>query len=193
MSASEAAWFAIRVKYQFEKIVSGALRYKGYEELLPLYRASRRWSDRTKIIQLPLFPGYLFGCFDPAKRMSILGIPGVLLIVSRCRIPVPIDIVEIERIRLVVASGQSAKPWPRLEKGQTVRIECGPLRGMEGTLLRFKGSRHLIVGVNLLQRSIAVEVEEDWILPSNPAVSAANSLAFPRKMPINPLAQNQNR
>jgi transcription antitermination factor NusG len=166
VNVSDLSWFAIRVKSQCEKMVSDALRYKGYEEFLPLYWSRRRWSDRIKVIQLPLFAGYLFCRFDLVHRSSILTIPGVCHVVGQGRVPLPVETGEVERIRLAVSSGQNIEPWRGLEVGNTVRIENGPLRGIEGMLLRFKGSNHLILGVQLLQRSVAVEVDENWVMPS---------------------------
>jgi transcription antitermination factor NusG len=166
MISSDLSWFAIRTKSQSEKMVSDALRYKGYEEFLPLYWSRRRWSDRIKVIQLPLFAGYLFCRFDLAYRNSILTTPGVSHIVGQGRVPLPVDPSELESIRLAVTSGQNIEPWRGLEVGSKVRIENGPLRGIEGMLLRFKGTTHLIVGVQLLQRSVAVEVDENWVMPS---------------------------
>lgn len=166
MNACDLSWFAIRVKSQCEKMVSDALRYKGYEEFLPLYWSRRRWSDRIKLIQMPLFAGYLFCRFDLAHRSSILTIPGVCHVVGQGRVPLPVETGEVESIRLAVSCGQKIEPWRGLEVGSRVRIENGPFRGIEGMLLRFKGSNHLILGVHLLQRSVAVEVDETWVMPS---------------------------
>jgi hypothetical protein len=80
--------------------------------------------------------------------------------------PIPVDPVEFQNIRLAVGSGQKIEPWHGFEVGNRVRIEYGPLRGIEGSLLRFKGSSHLIVGVQLLQRAVAVEIDESWVVPS---------------------------
>jgi transcription antitermination factor NusG len=174
--ASDLSWFAIRVRSQCEKMVSDALRYKGYEEFLPLYWSRRLWSDRVKVIQRPLFAGYLFCRFDVADRNSILTTPGVSLIVGQGRTPLPVNPSELETIRLAVSTGQNIRPWCGFVVGNTVRIENGPLRGIEGTLLRFKGSSHLIIGVQLLQRSVAVEVDESWVVPTTPNGPFMNTL-----------------
>src|ERR1700686_1958840 len=94
------SWFAIRVKSQREKMVSDSLRYKGYEEFLPLYWSRRPWSDRIKLIELPLFAGYLFCWFDPLDRVSILATPGVFLIVGQRRAPVAVESWQVESIRM---------------------------------------------------------------------------------------------
>lgn len=183
MIPSEYPWFAVRVKSRCEKMVSELLRQKGYEEFLPLYCSRRRWSDRIKVVELPLFAGYLFCRFDPTGRAAILATPGVFLIVGQGRTPVAIESTEVEGIRLALGSGQPVRPWPHLAVGQTVRIEMGALRGVEGTLLRFKGSNHLILGIQLLQRSVAVEVDESWVISSKLASSPANGL----HTPLNPV------
>jgi transcription antitermination factor NusG len=173
---SEYPWFAVRVKSRCEKMVSELFRQRGYEEFLPVYRSRRKWSDRIKVVELPLFTGYLFCRFDPNKRASILSTPGVFLIVGQGRTPVPIDSTEVEGIRVALASGQRVQPWPNLVVGQTVRIEMGAVSGVEGTLLRFKGSNHLIIGIQLLQRSVAVEIDESWVMSSKPTNSTPSEL-----------------
>jgi len=174
ISSSEVSWFAIRVKSRCERVVSEALRHKGYEEFLPLYWSRRRWSDRVKDMQFPLFAGYLFCRFRPQERVSILSTPGVVLVVGRGKEPLPVEPHEIEAIRVAVNSGQRIEPWPQLEVGRTVRIEEGSLRGLEGVLLRIKGANHLILGVQLLQRAVAVEVPERWVVPCKPTMPVVN-------------------
>jgi transcription antitermination factor NusG len=178
VSNSNLSWFAIRVKSRCEKMVSESLRHKGYEEFLPLYWSRRRWSDRIKVMQLPLFSGYLFCRFSASDRVPVLSTPGVVLIVGQGRTPLPVDASEIEAIRFAVNSGQSIEPWPRLEVGRTVRIAEGSLQGLEGVLLRFKGASHLILGVQLLQRAVAVEVPDNWVVPCDRGVSTLNGSEF---------------
>lgn len=165
MSNLHLPWFAIQVKARCEKVVAHALHCKGYEEFLPLCHARRCWSDRVRDVELPLFPGYLFCRLDPSRRLPVLTTPGVGAIVSCGRAPAPVDPAEVEAIQNVVRSGAPAAPWPYLDIGERVRIEAGPLRGLEGILLRLKNSQRLVVGVRLLQRSIAVEIEEGWVVP----------------------------
>ena len=98
-------WFALRVKSRSEKIVSTIVRYKGFEEFLPLYQSRRRWSDRFKSVELPLFPGYVFCRVDPEHRLPLLTIPGVLDFVRIGRVPAPIDTAEIAAIQTAIGSG----------------------------------------------------------------------------------------
>lgn len=172
---SNPSWFAIRVKSRCERVVSEALRQKGYDEFLPMYWSRRRWSDRVKVMQMPLFSGYLFCRFSVSDRVPILATPGVVLIVGQGRTPLPIDSEEINAIRTAVNSGCRVEPWPQLEVGRTVRIEEGSLRGLEGVLLRFKGTNQLILGVQLLQRAVAVEVPDKWVVPCKPTIPVVTS------------------
>src|ERR1035441_9840100 len=100
------SWYALRIQSRLSSLAVDTLRGKGYEEFLPLYRARRRWSDRVKQVELPLFPGYLFCQFDVNDRLPILTTPGVIGIVGAGKTPVPVDIEEIEAIRAILRSGQ---------------------------------------------------------------------------------------
>jgi len=161
----EFRWFALLVKSQHEKSVACALEGKGYEQFLPLYNVNRNWSDRLKQLTCPLFPGYVFCRFDVNCRLPILVTPGVLSVVGAGKVPLPVNDSEIEAIRSIVKSGLQAEPWPFLRVGQRVRIERGSLEGVEGILLAVKKPYRLIVSVTLLQRSVAVELDQDWATP----------------------------
>ncbi len=158
-------WYALRVKSNFERSVSEALRGKGLEEFLPLYRSRRRWSDRFKVVDLPLFPGYVFCRIDPAHKLRVATTPGFLYIVGIGHAPAPVDENEIAAIQAVVRSGLAAQPWPFLVVGQSVRLDYGPLSGIEGVLVRVDGRNRIAVSVTLLHRSVTVEVERDWVRP----------------------------
>jgi transcription antitermination factor NusG len=158
-------WFALQVRSQHEKAVASTLRDKGYEEFLPVCQIKRRWSDRMKRIEVPLFPGYVFCRFDVEKRLAILVTSGVRFIVGVAKIPTPIDNSEILALQSIVKSGLPAEPWPFLKIGQRVRIEQGSLEGIEGILLTPKSSSRLVVSVTLLQRSVAVEIDREWVTP----------------------------
>ena len=145
-------WYALRVRPRFEKMVASVLLLKGYEGFLPLYIRRSRWSDRIKNVELPLFPGYMFCRFDVNKRLPILVTPGVIQVVG---------------IGIVI-SGLQAEPRSYLNIGQRVRIELGPLAGVEGILTSTKGSSRLVVSVSLLQRSVSVEIDQSWAIPVSP-------------------------
>lgn len=156
-------WYALRVRARYEKSVETLLRGKGYDPLLPLYSCRRRWSDRFKQMELPLFPGYLFCRFDVQNRLPVLKTPGVILVVGIAKTPIPVDDAEIAAIQTIVRSGVQSEPWPFLHIGAKVRIEHGPLCGLEGVLSGFKGRQRLVVSVTLLRRAVAVDIDGAWV------------------------------
>ena len=158
-------WYALTVKPQHEKAVDEQLRFKGLETYLPLYRSRRRWSDRVKTIDLPLFSQYVFSQFPLEDRVRVLQTASVLSIVSFAGAPCPVEPSQLEALRAIVGSGLSYSPWPFLHAGQRVQICGGPLRGLEGILAREKSECRVVVNLELLQRAVAVEVERDLVHP----------------------------
>jgi transcription antitermination factor NusG len=170
------AWYALRVRSNYENTVASHLRARCFESFLPLYKCSRRWSDRFKEIELPLFPGYVFCRFNPLNRLPVLTIPGIVHVVGVGKMPVAIDEFEIAAIQTAVKSGLASQPWPFLQIGHRVRIECGPLCGIDGILLSIKGHHRLVLSVTLLQRSVAVEVADAWVRQIAPTSRIAPAL-----------------
>jgi|SRR5215475_7861830 len=162
---SNYRWYAIRVKSQHEDLVARHLNVRGFESFLPLYKRQHRWSDRFREIDVPLFPGYVFCHFDAKNRLPVLTVPGVVHVVGVGKNPIAIDDNEIGAIQTTVKHGLSRQPWPYLEVGQQVRIENGPLCDIEGILVGFRGNRRLVLSISLLQRSVAVEIDEEWVRP----------------------------
>lgn len=158
-------WFALHVRSNCERTVSTILRSKGYQEFLPTYRCKRRWSDRVKEEDLPLFPGYLFCRLDQDDRLPVLSTSGVVGIVGIGKTPIPVEAPELETIWRVTHSDLVVNPWPHLEIGELVVFDSGPLSGLEGILLECKGQRRLVVSVTLLQRSVAVEIDGEHVRP----------------------------
>ncbi len=162
---SRVPWYALVVKPQHEKTVSRALREKGYPELLPLYKARRRWVSRSRDVSLPLFPQYVFCQFDPHCRLPVLQIPSVKTIVKFGGTLTPMKESEILAVKAVVDSGLTVAPHEFLSVGTVVRVTSGPLTGVEGILKRVKGTDRLVVSVTLLQQSMAVEIDRQWVVP----------------------------
>jgi transcription antitermination factor NusG len=152
-------WFALQVRTRNESGVAEQLSGRGYERFLPLYKVRKRWSDRIKEVDAPLFPGYLFCRFDPQDRLPILKTPGVMQIVGFKNGPVAVDESEIQALHTIIAAGAPHQPWPFLTAGDRVRIESGPLLGLEGILTEVRRSHRLVLSVTLLQRSVAVEID----------------------------------
>jgi len=158
-------WYALRVKSNFERTAAAILSGKGYETYMPLYRELRRWSDRRNVTEVPLFPGYVFAQFDVERRLPILTTPGVVHIVPPHQAPMAVDQTELDSVRVVVASGLPVGPHPFLRIGQHVIITRGSMTGLEGILVQVKRAFRIVVSVTLLQRSVAVEIDRDWVRP----------------------------
>lgn len=156
-------WYAIRIRGRHERVIAAALNQKGYEIFLPLHVSRRRWSDRMQSVEAPLFPGYLFCRLDVGNRLPLLVTPGVLQVVGIGKSLVPVEDAEIAAVQAIVISRLEAEPYPYTCAGQAVRIERGPLGGLEGIVLEAAGSCRLVVSVTLLQRSVAVEIDRDWV------------------------------
>src|SRR5262245_50924521 len=144
-------WYAISVKHQHERAIESVLHARQFETLVPMYRSQRTWSDRTKEIELPLFAGYVMCRFDAGHTEEVLTVPGVRSLVGFGGLPGRIEDRQIADIRAIAASGLGLRPWPFLKTGDRVRVERGPLRGIEGTLLEDKHHTRLVVGVDLMQ------------------------------------------
>lgn len=159
-------WYVVAVRSNFERSASFSLREKGYETFLPLYRVQRKWSDRRKEVELPLFPGYIFCRFDPGQRLPILQVPGVISIIGFTGSgPTPVDEAEIRAVRTLLDSHLPVGPWPFLREGSFVTVERGPLAGVEGIVVEVKSKFRLVVSVSLLQRSVSAEIDRDWVVP----------------------------
>jgi len=158
-------WFALTVKPRHEKAAAHNLRLRGLEEFLPLHAERRPWSDRVKTVELPLFPGYVFCRFTYAERLWALNTPGIRSIVGFGNQETPLADAEVEAVQKLVSSGMPISPWPYLRIGDRVQVEHGALEGVRGVIVREKGPWRLVVNVELLQRSIAVEIDREFLGP----------------------------
>jgi transcription termination/antitermination protein NusG len=163
-------WFALQVKSRHEKAVTLSLRSKGYVEFLPLYH--RCSSTGLRNVELPLFPSYVFCRFDPYQRLPILVTPGVFSIIGTQKGPLPIEDSEISAIQATVESGLHVEPCPYMNVGDYVCIETGPLCGKSGIVQRVKSKDRLIVSITLLQRSISIEIDSNWLTRPGPPEKA---------------------
>ncbi len=163
--APEFGWYAVTVRRNFERVASGLLESKGYEQYVPFVRCRRRWSDRTKELEAPLFPGYVFCRFDPEHKVPILECTGVAGIVGFGNRPATIDEEEIRNIQTMLAACLHVEPYPFLHSGQKIRVEHGPLAGVEGVIVTVKNGFRLVASVTMLQRSVSVEIDREWVTP----------------------------
>lgn len=164
-AAKPFPWYALKVRTGAEPRVKTALENKGYDIFLPTWLDCRRYSDRIKKVQAPLFSGYLFCRLDVLHRLPVLTTSWVDSIVGFGGEPSPIEEHEVAAIQQVVDAGASLTPWPYLRESERVRIQFGPFTGLEGFVLRADGKERLILSVHLLQRSIAVEIDRTHIRP----------------------------
>jgi transcription antitermination factor NusG len=153
------AWFALVIHQYKREQCELMLARMGYEYLSPCVSVVREWSDRQKRMQVPLFPGYIFCRFNPEKRLALLTIPGVRAIVGSGKRFLEVDSKEIEAIRVALASRLPVERFPDLPYGQKVKVIQGPLRGVEGRLVRMKAQSRLLLSVTMLNRFVSVEVE----------------------------------
>jgi transcription antitermination factor NusG len=172
------SWFALQVRSRRESIIAAQLFEQGYECFLPLYKSVRRWSDRMKELEQPLFPGYLFSRFDYLNCRSLLMTPGVQQVLGNGGSPIPVDERELQSIRQALSSGLPNQPWPYLQVGERVRVNYGSLNNLEGFLINFKGSHRVVLSVTLLQRSVAMEIDLAWVTPVREPRSAITSRVF---------------
>jgi len=152
-------WCAIHTRHQHEKSVTALLSRQGFRVFLPTYETVRRWSDRKKRVRLPLFPGYVFLVDEEQRRLQVLSTPGVHTILSTGKVPAVIPSAEIDAIRRAVESPLRVEPHPLLRSGAAVRIKSGPLMGLEGIVSRGKDLFRVVLSVELLGRSAAVEID----------------------------------
>lgn len=164
-STSSLRWFALQIRSRWEGSTAGLLRSKGLETLLPTYTSKRKWSDRFKAVESPLFPGYVFCRFDVNDRLPVLITPGVISVVGRGKTPIAVDDAEMLSIQAAIQSGIRLEPWPYIEIGERVRIKDDVLNGMEGILMSFKGSHRVVISVSLLRRSVALEIDRSRVTP----------------------------
>ena len=158
-------WYAVQVRTKGESLVRTLLERKEYEIFLPTYQEVRKYSDRMKKIDAALFPGYLFCRMDVTRRLPILKTPGVHGILGADGEPTPIPDSEIVAIQRVIGSGARVGPWPFLKAGDVVRVERGAFAGVTGILVTERGVDRLILSVEMLQRSVSVEIDRTWIRP----------------------------
>jgi transcription antitermination factor NusG len=159
-----SSWQAVYTRHQHEKLAARNLERKGFEVFLPLYSDVRQWRDRRKKLHLPVFPCYIFLRGVLERRLDVLTTPGVHSVVGNAGRAALIPAEEIAAIRRLVESRADIEPCPYLPFGCRVTVKSGPLRGLEGILTRRKeGSSRLVLSIELLRRSVAVEVDENLV------------------------------
>ena len=164
-SVAVSQWFAVYTTSRHEKAVAEHFAMREIESFLPLYRTQRMWKNGCRMdLQLPLFPNYVFVRIPTRARVRVLEVPGVLSLVGTAGKPVPLPEPEIEALRSSLPFIK-CEPHPYLVVGERVRIKGGSLEGMEGVLLRKKGLLRVVLSLDLIMKSVAVEVDVDSVEP----------------------------
>jgi transcription antitermination factor NusG len=153
-------WYAAHTFANHENRVSEQLAAREVEHFLPVYRSVRRWRDRRVELDLPLFPGYVFVRLALRDRLRVLQIPSIARLVGFGGSPAALPDEEMEILRAGLSSRLVVEPHPFLSKGRRVRVRSGPLAGMRGILLRRRGKARFVVSVELIMKSMAVEIDE---------------------------------
>lgn len=176
----ENDWYALRIRYQHEAAAAALLALKDFRFFLPTYQTVRRWKDRKKLLSQPLFPGYLFVEDASDRKLQILNTPGVCSIISVAGTPAVIANDEFACIRRAVESTYPVGPHPFLNEGDTVQVRSGPLAGMEGILVRRKDTCRLVISVQMLGRSAAVEIDSSECRESATQPTVSSRFRAPR-------------
>lgn len=152
-------WYVAYARPRHEKHIVHQLEQRGVRSLLPLYTSVRRWQDRKKRLELPLFPCYVFVQIALQRKLELLRLPGVVDMVTFQGQPVPVPGDQIEALQNLSAATM-AHPYPYLQFGRKVRVWRGALEGLEGIFVRRRGQSRVVLSVALIQRSVAIEVED---------------------------------
>ncbi|MGA2170695.1 MAG: UpxY family transcription antiterminator [Terracidiphilus sp.] len=161
----DSAWWALYTRHQHEKTVAEMLSAKGFEVFLPLYDSMRRWKDRRKLLSLPLFPCYVFVRGGLNRRLQVVTTPGVHMILFYGERVAMIPEAEIQAIRKTVEGPYRVAPHPFLKCGERVRVTRGTLEGVEGVLVRKKNLYRLVLSVDMVAQSVAVEIDASDVEP----------------------------
>ena len=159
-AAAEVRWYAAYTSANHEKRVAQQLESRAVEHYLPMYESVRRWKDRRVRLQLPLFPGYVFVRMALRERLRVLAIPGVARLVGFDGRPSSVPAEDIEAIRACLAGNRDVQPHPYVRCGQRVRVLSGPLAGFSGIVVRQKNRTRFVVSLDVLERSVAVEMDD---------------------------------
>jgi transcription antitermination factor NusG len=158
-------WYVVMVRPRHERVVSRQLEQQGLNYLLPVYRSVRRWKDRPKELDMPLFPGYVFVNLDLRDRLGVLRAPGVVQFVTFQGQPAAVPNSEVRALESSLCAGLRPQPHPYLRQGKKVRVKSGPLADAEGIMVRRKEGFRLVLSIDLLMRSVMLEVDEADVEP----------------------------
>ena len=169
----ETLWYAVSTRSRQEKVAASMLRGLGIHYLLPSTTEVRRWSDRSQAVSRPLFPCYLFVNIEKSceTQLRVLKVPGIVKFVGTQHGPTPIPEKEIDNLRAISAHGLECRSHPFFRAGERVRILRGALAGVEGTLIHSDRGSKLVISIEMIQRSVAINVhgyDIERVVPGRP-------------------------
>jgi len=189
---SEMLWYAGCTASRHEKRVAEHFAQRGVDHLLPLYETTHRWNNGRHRVLLPLFPGYIFVRIALRDRLRVIEVPGFVRLVGFNSLPYPLPEADINRMKEALSKGVLAEPYPYLTAGTRVEIRNGPLQGMTGILLRRRNKCGVVISVDMIMRSMVVEVEASDVAPVRNATISGMQTLRSAKQPM-PEAAITNR
>jgi transcription antitermination factor NusG len=178
----EMCWYAGYTASRHEKRVAEHLSQRGVEHFLPLYETIHRWNNGRHRVRLPLFPGYIFVRFALRDRLRVVEVPGFVRLVGFGSLPARLPEADIEKMREALSAGVLAEPYPFLTVGTWVEIRNGPLQGMRGILLRRQNKYRVVISVELVMRSMVVEIDAGDVFPVRGASFTSDQSNAGRKL-----------
>jgi transcription antitermination factor NusG len=161
--SSRVAWYVLKTRVGGELAAAANLRHRDFHPYCPMQKERRRYTDRIKIVESAVFPGYVFCQFSVQRKLPIISCPGVEYIVGFADGPTPVPEEELDNVRRMIAAGASAVKC--LAPGERVRVTHGPLEGVEGVLVRDRSGDRLVVSINLLNRGASLHINQDQVCP----------------------------
>ncbi len=162
---TQTLWYAGYTAARHEKRVAEQLARRGVEHFLPLYEEIHYWNNGRHRVRLPLFPGYIFVRLALQDRLNVLEVRGLVRLVGFGGLPCPLPETDINKMMAALSTGVLAEPYPYLTAGTRVEIRSGPLQGMTGNLLRRQNKCRIVISVDLIMRSMMVEVDASDVVP----------------------------
>ena len=164
-------WYAIYTRSRYEKKVSMELEERGLEHFLPLVPQLRYWKDRKKIVDMPIFPGYLFVNIKLSEKIPVLQANGVVRFIEFNGAQSPIPDAQIEDVRQLLKYPDRVETASYFNCGDPVEITAGPFAGIKGKIIHSRGKQRLLVGIEIIQQAVSVEIDSAWLKRSNPCES----------------------
>ena len=160
-------WIVVRSKPRSEKVAHNELVKKNIEAYLPLLKERRKWSDRKKWVEFPLFSSYLFARIDIKDSIFVLQTQGVNTIVKFGKQIAIVQNSVIKAIRLAMEGGYQLEPVEYFVEGNRVEVVAGPMKGIKGIVAKLRGQNRLIIKIDAIQQALSIQIESKFIRKLN--------------------------